>query len=159
MTQKKAGIEHGGATWRWNTLSNRARILAKDLAEVRERRRASQYSLEDRQADLVEFYDRFEKFVETICDAAQYGPNARLDAAYLSQKARVAEAYPRIKSFVDAFLPPEDPDAFERLLSADDLSRFLAEDDGTVIFLITGTRQALSLYAEHLRQLTARCTP
>ena len=44
-------------------------------------------------------------------------------------------------------------DAFEALVAAPDLQTFLANDDGLMISRLTRTREALTLYAEHLRQL------
>lgn len=151
----------GGAHWRLASVANRARIAAKDFAETRERRKAANAgpTVAERQRELVLFYERFERFVETLCDAAQYGPNARLEKAYLEDREWVAAHYDDLRSYVGAFLSPEEPDAFDRLFAANDLSRFLAEDDGAVIFRITSTREALSLYAEHLRQLAVRKGP
>jgi hypothetical protein len=146
----------GDATWRLGSVANRARIAAKDLADARERRRAATPTVAERQAELLAFYERFERYVEVLCDAAQYGPNHRLESAYLSDRAWIVENFEGLRPFVIAFLPPDESDAFDRLFGAEDLSRFLAEDDGEVIFRITGTREALSLYAEHLRQLAAR---
>ncbi len=158
MRSRTEGRLAGGATWRWASMANRARIVAKDLADARERRRfaAAGPTVAERQAELVAFYERFERFVETLCDAAQYGPNSRLDAAYLQDRDWVASRYATLRAYVDAYLTPEEPDAFDRLLSAEDLRHFLAEDDGLVIFRITSSRDALSHYAEHLRQLAAR---
>ena len=156
MRQEAEGRLVGGTTWRWATVGNRTRIVAKDIVDKGEKRRNAAPSIAKRQAGLVEFYERFEKLVETICDAAQHGPNPHLEEAYRRERAWAAEAYPHLRQLLDAFLPPGEPDAFDRLLVADDLSRFLAEDDGAVIFRINATRQALSLYAEHLRQLAFR---
>ena len=158
MRGKAEGKIVGGATWHWRSVANRARIVAKDLREARERRRHSAMNVEERQAELLGFYTRFERFVETLCDAAQYGPNARLEFAFSEDRNWVAEHYEGLRTYVGAYLPPEETDAFDRLLDAKDLSRFLADDDGTVIYRITNTREALSHYAEHLRQLAARKT-
>ena len=138
----------------------RARIATKDLVDARERRRAMAAgpTVAERQAELVAFYERFERFVETLCAAAQYGPNARLEAAYAEDRDAVAAGYVRLRAYLDAYLASEEPDAFDRLLAAADLTRFLADDDGLVISRITDTRNALSHYAEHLRQLAARTT-
>lgn len=158
MRSRTEGRLAGGATWRWASMANRARIVAKDFADVRDRRRttAAGPTIAERQAELVAFYERFERFVETLCDAAQYGANARLEAAYDEDRAWVTEHYASLRPYVDAYLSPEEPDAFDRLLLAKDLRLFLADDDGLVIFRITSTRDALSHYAEHLRQLAAR---
>lgn len=148
----------GGAIWRIGSVANRARIVAKDLSDARERRRAAMAgpSVAERQGELVLFYERFERFVETLCDAAQYGPNARLESAYLADRSWIAERFESLRPYVGAFLSPDEPDAFDRLFASEDLSHFLAEDDGSVIFRITSTREALSLYGEHLRQLAVR---
>jgi hypothetical protein len=146
----------GGSSWRLGSVANRARIVAKDLADARERRRAAVPTVAERQAELLAFYERFERYVEILCDAAQYGPNSRLEKAYVTDREWIVARFDALRPFVGAFLPSDEPDAFERLFAAEDLSRFLAEDDGEVIFRITGTREALSLYAEHLRQLAAR---
>ncbi|RYG25837.1 hypothetical protein EON82_05645 [bacterium] len=130
--------------------------MAKDLASARDRRRAATPTVAERQAELLSFYERFERFVEVLCDAAQYGPNARLEKAYLADRQWIVDHFESLRPFVAAYLSPDEPDAFERLFKAEDLSRFLAEDDGEVIFRITSTREALSLYAEHLRQLATR---
>lgn len=158
MRGRVEGRLSGGATWRWASVANRARIVAKDMSEARARRRSATAgpTVAERQAQLVAFYSRFERFVETLCDAAQCGPNVRLEAAYLEDRDWVAIQYATLRAYVDAYLSPEEPDAFDRLLAAADLSNFLADDDGAVIFRITSTRDALSLYAEHLRQLAAR---
>jgi hypothetical protein len=148
----------GGAAWRLGSVANRARIAAKDFAEARERRRAALAgpTVAERQAELVGFYERFERFVELLCDAAQYGPNPRLERSYLEDREWVMERYVSLRPFVSAYLPPDEPDSFDRLLTAEDLNSFLAEDDGAVIFGITSAREALSRYAEHLRHLAAR---
>lgn len=158
MRSRAEGKIVGGATWRWTSMANRARIMAKDLAEATDRLRsaASGPSVADRQAELMAFYDRFERFVETLCDSAQYGPTARLEASYREDRNWVAERYESLRPYLDAYLASEEPDAFDRLFEAEDLSRFLAGDDGMMIFRITSTRDALSHYAEHLRQLAAR---
>ena len=147
----------GGARWRFVSVANRARIVAKDLADARSRRRAANAgpSVGERQAELLGFYDRYERFVETLCEAAQYGPQSRLETRFLQDRDWVVDHYAPLRPYLSAFLA-EEPDAFDRLLEADSLSRFMADDDGMVIFRITSTREALSLYAEHLRQLAAR---
>ncbi len=146
----------GGRPWRLGSVANRVRIAAKDFADARDRRKAATPSIAERQAELVTFYDRFEKFVEILCDAAQYGPNARLEQSYLDERDWIAEHFQSLRPFVGAFLTGREPDAFDRLTAAEDLGTFLSEDDGAVIFRITSARDSLSLYAEHLRQLAAR---
>lgn len=156
MRHKAEGKLVGAPVWRWPSLANRARIAAKDIAQIRERHRGHKPTIAERQTELLAFYERFEQLVETICNAAQYGPNSRLASEYATYRSELADTYNRLRSYLDAFLPPDESDAFDHLLGSHDLTRFLAEDDGTMIFRITSTREALSLYAEHLRQLAAR---
>lgn len=153
-----SGRASRGTTFGLNSAANRARILAKNIGEARDRRRAMTAgpSIAERQAELIAFYDRFERFVETLCDAAQYGQGSRLEDAYRINRDWIVDRYRALSPYVSAFLSPDEPDAFERLFRAPDLNSLLAEDDGSVIFLITSTREALSLYAEHLRQLSVR---
>lgn len=47
----------------------------------------------------------------------------------------------------------EAADAFEALVAAPDLFLFLKHDDGMMISRLERTREALNLYAGHLRQL------
>lgn len=153
------------------SLANRVRIAKKDRADAREREatRIAVPSVQERQSDLVRFYDRYESMVETLCDAAQYGPTPKLDRAYADARAAYAADYATIRPFLLSFLDfaPEDveaglrlngrtTDAFEALVAAETLDEFLRGDDGGMISRITRTREALNLYAEHLRLLAAR---
>lgn len=144
-----------------SSLVNRAKIARKDAAERQERLSAVKRgpSVQERQQELVDFYERYEILVETLCDAAQYGPTPKLERSYTSERAWVQEHYGKLRPFVISYLrsSQEDPgDAFEALVASDDLGRFLQDDDGQMIERITRTREALTLYGEHLRQLAAR---
>ena len=147
--------------------TNRAKIARKDRAEAAER--AAGPSVQERQDELVRFYERYEELVETLCDSAQYGPTPKLERSYSSHRDWMLETYPRVRPFVISFLrrevedeevgrqsSGEATDAFEALVIAPDLDRFLRIDDGGMISRITRTREALNLYGEHLRQLAAR---
>lgn len=153
------------------SLLNRLRIKRMDLAEVLSRRAAASAgpSVKERQEDLVKFYECYENLVETLCDAAQYGPTPRLEVEYHRCRDWMQRHYPATKPFVIAYLrfDSEDAelilqaggdgaDAFEALIAPPDLHAFLKMDDGNTISRISRTRQALSLYGEHLRQLTSR---
>jgi hypothetical protein len=72
--------------------------------------------------------------------------------------------YGAIRPFLAAFLANGADDAadsggfddFTGLFVSADLDEFLAQDDGWAITRITRTRQAINLYAQHLRQLSDR---
>jgi hypothetical protein len=116
-------------------------------------------TVDERRDALRDFYDRYEAYVETLCDAAQYGPTEPLETRYARQREEYRAAYGPVSPFVGAFLDadPEDAgDAFARLAEAGDLASFLAADGGHVIVRIGRTRDALSRYADHLRTLADR---
>ncbi len=126
-------------------------------------------TVEERRHELLKFYAHYEDLVEVICDAAQYGPTPRLEAHYADLRQWMRAGYVSVKPYIMAYLrvAVEDAaaclrmsdsggDAFEALCAAEDLSEFLREDDGNMIFRITRTREALNLYGEHLRQLEAK---
>lgn len=153
------------------SLANRSKSAAKDRAEVRERQMNAKLAptVQERHEELVRFYRRYEDLVETLCDAAQYGPTTKLEAQYGELKRWMASNYAPVRRYVVAYLrfTPEDAqqglisegrasDAFEALTSAPTLEEFLKADDGNMISRITRTREALNLYGEHLRQLLAR---
>jgi len=114
--------------------------------------------VQERQVELIRFYERYEELVETLCDAAQYGPTPKLERSYEAHRDWMREEYANMRPFVVGYLHPEEGgrDAFESLVAADDLGQFLNSDDGNMISRITMTREALTLYGEHLRQLAAR---
>ncbi len=153
------------------SLLNRAKIAQRDQLEARQaaKVRAEGPTVEERQAELVDFYSKYEDLVEVLCDAAQYGPVQRLETRYLQLRRWMHGNYPEVRPFLVTYLrfsheDAEDgltisgrgTDAFEALVLAESLHDFLQMDDGTTISRITRTREALNLYAEHLRQLAAR---
>lgn len=153
------------------SLTNRAKIAARDRAEARERELAVMIapSVEERHSELLRFYHHYEDLVEVLCDAANYGPTSKLESAYAEQRRWMIANYAPIRRYVVAYLrfTPEDAhqslfrdgyamDAFEALTAAATLEEFQNGDDGHVISRITRTREALNLYGEHLRQLLAR---
>ncbi|AIE83467.1 hypothetical protein [Fimbriimonas ginsengisoli] len=144
------------------SLVNRVRIARRDATDRRERVEAEKRgpSVQERQSELILFYERYEELVEILCDAAQYGPTPKLARSYLNHRDWFRDQYARIRPFLVSFLrmEPEDDraDAFEALVASDDLEGFLSTDDGSMISRITRTREALVLYGEHLRHLAAR---
>lgn len=161
--QTGAGVAVSPLRRFWNQL----RIVALDRREARERSRqaALGLSVQERQAQLIEFYRQYEELVEVLCDAAQYGPTPALDKNYARLRAWMQEHYAPIRRYVIAYLQftaedaatslkfGEAGDAFEALVAAPDLEAFLTHDDGMMISRLTRTREALNLYGEHLRQL------
>lgn len=118
-------------------------------------------TVKERQHDLIRFYQEYETLVETICDAAQYGPTPKLETSYQREREWMLKNYGDIRRYVVAYLrfevedAEQGGDAFEALFSADNLEMFLKSDDGNMISRIMRTREALTLYGDHLRQLAA----
>ncbi len=152
-------------------MSNRSKSAVKDRAEARDREMAAKIipTVQERHEELVRFYSRYEDLVETLCDAAQLGANAKLEARYSEHRRWMSSNYAPVRRYAVAYLrfTPEDAqigllsdgkagDAFEALFSSPNLEEFLRIDDGNMISRITRTREALNLYGEHLRQLLAR---
>lgn len=158
----------------WLTrVPTRWRLAVRDYQDARsarmERLQSGAPSLLDRQEELIRFYGQYENLVETLCDAAQYGPDTRQEAAYAEQRSWMQSNYPSLRKYVSAYLSydPRDAarsldlhstgrDAFEALFAATTLEEFLRSDDGQMIVRIERTREALSRYGEHLRQLIAK---
>ncbi|MBN8689595.1 MAG: hypothetical protein J0L72_02255 [Armatimonadetes bacterium] len=127
-----------------------------------------QLTIRDRQAELIEFYSRFETLVELLCDSAQYGPEPRMEAKYAELRQWMQRNYSEIRPYVVAYLEVDlddsngqldqygaAPDAFESLFGANTLDELLRGDGGTLIGRIMRTREAVNRYAEHLRRLAA----
>ena len=155
----------------FRSIVNRSKSGTKDRAEQRDREMAAKLAptVQERHEELVRFYRRYEDLVETVCDAAQYGPTPKLEAKYGELRRWMSSNYAPVRRYVVAYLrfTPEDAqqglltegkagDAFEALFAASNLEEFLKVDDGNMISRITRTREALNLYGEHLRQLLAR---
>jgi len=148
-----------------NRIPNRIKMLAKDLEEARSQV-ATQPTVEQRLDDLIVFYNKYDLLVETLCDAAQYGPEPKLQEEYERLRSWMIDAYPCLRLYVTAYLQYDvadcqqsissagvSCDAFEALFIAPTLVEFLRCDDGMMISRIMRTREALNLYGEHLRQL------
>lgn len=149
------------------------KLTVRDMQEAKtlrlERLQSRAPSLLDRQEELIRFYGQYENLVETLCDAAQYGPDARQEASYAEQRGWMMANYPALRKYVAAYLSYDardaarsldlhstGSDAFEALFAAPTLDDFLRSDDGQMISRIDRTRDALSRYGEHLRQLLAK---
>jgi hypothetical protein len=151
----------------------RLKLALRDLEDARavriERQRSKAPSLRERQDELIRFYDRYEDLVETLCNAAQYGPDSRQETNYGELREWMQANYPPVRRFVSAYLvyDPKDAaraqdlhvmgrDAFEALFAPPTVEEFLKSDDGQMIARIERTREALNRYGEHLRQLIAK---
>ncbi len=143
-----------------SSVVNRIKMAVLDRKEAaqRERDRVAGPSVQDRQLALIHFYQEYETLVETLCDAAQYGPTPFLEKSYSSVREWMVANYPSVGKYILAYLRFEIDDrgdAFEALFTAPDLTTFLETDDGNMISRIMRTREALNLYGDHLRQLAA----
>lgn len=149
-------------------VSNRLLIAAKDREESRVAARESLPSVKERQRELILFYRFYEELVETLCDAAQYGPSEKLENEYQRLREWINANYPAVRKYVVAFLRysaddaeqgialwGRSADAFEALVAAESLEDFIRADNGCMISRINRSREALNLYGEHLRQLAA----
>lgn len=151
----------------------RMRLALRDYEDAKATRLAKSCehvpTLQERQDELIRFYGRYEELVDALCDCAQYGPNARQEGEYSELRAWMQCNYPSLRRYVSAYLrfDPKDAaraldlhssgrDAFEALFAAPTLEEFLRSDDGEMIARIERTREALSRYGEHLRQLIAQ---
>jgi len=160
----------GTAAQTFRSLKRRVSIWVLDWRDARDNARtlqtAARPSIQERRQELAAFYDRYEQLVETLCDAAQYGPEPGLDARYGALRTWMQQNYRNVRPYVAAYLEfePSDvvhgleasertTDGFEALFHASNLREFLSRDDGAMIGRIIRTRRALTLYGDHLRQL------
>lgn len=151
----------------------RMKLVLRDYEDAKAARIAKSRehipTLQERQEELIRFYGRYEDLVSALCDSAQYGPSARQEGEYGELRAWMQSQYPSLRRYVSAYLrfDPKDAaraldlhssgrDAFEALFAAPTLEEFLRSDDGEMIARIERTREALSRYGEHLRQLIAQ---
>jgi hypothetical protein len=122
---------------------------------------------QDRQSELMEFARIYESLVEVLCDAAQFGVSPELERKFQQARIEMVNRYVTLRVFLGAYLRPSCDDsrgtakgirfdAFDALLAPATLELFLQSDDGNTISRITRTREALNLYAEHLKQLIER---
>lgn len=117
----------------------------------------------DRRREVAEFYDHYEGHIETLCDAAQYGPEPYLEEAYRKSRQQLQRDYRCLKQDLQPYLAPHtendqravDADVMESLFHAPTLGEFLRCDDGFMIQRILLTRDALTRYAQDLRTAKA----
>jgi hypothetical protein len=113
---------------------------------------------EKRLDDLGEFSRHYEVLVDSICDAAQGGPDPELEETYLREKRWMESHYFLVRSQAIQYVEDAEPemDDFQQLFEPTNLPTLLAADGGNMIPRIVRTREALEAYAEHLRLLIAR---
>lgn len=150
-----------------HTVANRVRSAVISMREDRSRRVTATPTLAQRQDDLGTFYAHFECLVEALCDAAQYGPEMKLERRYAELRSLMQREYPGIRPFVSNLIESDahhsdrsrrrsdGTDAFESLFSAPTLAELLRCDDGELISRIISTRAALSRYGDELRRISA----
>lgn len=165
MSAERIGAKRGSRTIgeQVGSIVNRVKSARLDRQEAIERSRAVKATptVKERQHELIRFYQEYETLVETICDAAQYGPTPKLENDYQAKREWMLQNYGNLRRYVVAYLRfdvddvEQGGDAFEALYMAENLDAFLKSDDGNMISRITRTREALTLYGDHLRQLAA----
>lgn len=124
------------------------------------------YNTQDLLQQTLVFYAQFEDLIELLCDAANYGPEAKLEHRYSDLRQWMLSHYPILRPYVSQFLATDEndggesledrdrpSDAFEFLFAAPNLHEFLRIDDGHMISRIIRSREAIALYANHLRTI------
>ena len=147
-------------------LPRRFRLHLNDLRLERETSRSARLGAAERMAQVRAFYDLYEDAVEVLLAATTIGASAALQERYDGLRRVVLAEYGPIKPYLLAYLRMtvadaeyglahlgRPSDAFEILFGHAELAQLLATDDGEMIRRITRTREALTLYAEHLRFL------
>ncbi len=148
------------------SIPRRLRLHLNDLRLEREGARTVKLSVKDRLDQVRAFYDLYEDAVDVLLTATTVGANPALQDRYHGLRNVVLAEYGPIKPFLLAYLRMtvadaeygiahlgRPSDAFEILFGQAELAALLATDDGEMIRRITRTREALTLYAEHLRFL------
>jgi len=157
------------------TTGHRLRALVNNVGRIsfvahQGNRKSTQQSflneptIREKQAELADFYLNYEELVELICDAANYGPNEKMDLRFDELRDYMQKNYHPMRNSVAAYLEldPQDnvngldlygkpSDAFEALFSAPTLREQIRTDDGHLISRIMRTRKALNRYADYLR--------
>ncbi|RYG87487.1 hypothetical protein EON77_02075 [bacterium] len=147
-------------------LPRRFRLHLNDLRLERDTTRAAKVGSVERLERVRAFYGLYEDAVEVLLAATTIGASASLQERYDGLRRVVLAEYGPIKPYLLAYLRMtvadaeyglahfgRPSDAFEILFGQEELSTLLATDDGEMIRRITRTREALTLYAEHLRFL------
>ena len=148
-------------------IPRRFRLHLNDLRLERDTTRSAKISTAERLERVRAFYTIYEDAVEILLTATTVGTSPVLQDRYGGLRRVVLSEYGPIKPYLLAYLRMtvadaeygiahfgRPSDAFEILFGQEHLSTLLSTDDGEMILRITRTREALTLYAEHLRFLT-----
>jgi hypothetical protein len=126
------------------------------------------FPIEEQRALLAEYYERFERLAELICDAAFAGEGAPFQQEYAQVRRWLLRAYPHLKPYLTAHLncDPSDAefgqrvagkptDAMEALFVAETLDEVIRYDQGDLIGRLERARSALYRYGDYLREVIA----
>ncbi|MCL6535988.1 MAG: hypothetical protein K6U77_07950 [Armatimonadetes bacterium] len=144
-------------------------LPATAYEQIRHWRGASvEFPIEEQRALLAEYYERFERLAELICDAAFAGEGAPFQQEYAEARRWLLRAYPHLKPYLTAHLncDPSDAefgrrtagkatDAMEALFVAETLDEVIRYDQGDLIGRLERARSALYRYGDYLREVIA----
>ncbi|MER3495839.1 MAG: hypothetical protein C4320_02910, partial [Armatimonadota bacterium] len=149
-------------------IPRRATLGIAALQADRRQRERMQTTIADRVDDVRRAYVSYEELVEAVLNASNYGPDDSHQTAYFHAAFALKRDYPKIRPYLMAYLrmSPSDAayslaqwgkgaDPFEILFQHDHVADLLESDDGEMISRIHRTREALTLYNEHLRSLAS----
>jgi hypothetical protein len=132
------------------------------------RGKSVEFPIEEQRALLAEYYERFERLAELICDAAFAGEGAPFQQEYAEVRRWLQRAYPHLKPYLTAHLncDPSDAefgrrvagkptDAMEALFIAETLDEVIRNDQGDLIGRLERARSALYRYSDYLREVIA----
>jgi len=161
-----AGKQLADAWHGLQSVSSRLRSLTLRKAVTKAKWSPNTPTICERREQLAEFYNRYEDLVDILCGAARYGPDPGLEARYGQVRSWMMRGYGELRPYATAYLMFDESDAtqslalhgyggdaFEALFAATTLDEFLRVDDGLMMSRIERTREALTLYGEHLRRL------
>jgi hypothetical protein len=75
------------------------------------RGKSVEFPIEEQRALLAEYYERFERLAELICDAAFAGEGAPFQQEYAEARRWLLRAYPHLKPYLTAHLNCDPSDA------------------------------------------------
>lgn len=125
--------------------------------------------VEEQRQLLAEFYDKFERLSDVICDAGYAGQGAPFQERYAELRKWLMRAYPLLKPYLTAHLNQDPSDAefglrtvgqptdpIEALFCAESLDTVLELDGGHLIGRLERARSGIYRYADYLRDIILR---